>query len=383
MKRLLPLLALALFTDCTEKPGYEVVSIIEEPKNILENLTYSLDTVVVDPGEEIINLKYGLIISSLSPDHQKLYKLDGGTIQLQEINLDKLALTASYPFENEGPNGIGSFGSTLTSLGDERFLFSGPHKIGKFSKTGELSQDFDYSIDKLIGSEKLKGNMLSQFVFIDEKQMGFLLETNYNDPVFNLVTINFKEENSKVIDLPEMDVTHDFRVVHIDNNYKSSWKQSVTVQTINSKVYITTEVSSGLYRYDPELDSLEYFTFPLTLTATQKTRKIKNEVSSAEERKEQTALINSEVRFNELLWDDKSNQFFRFSSILMPSNSEEPSKKSEVFLSAFDSYLNLIGEKKLEELFTVPEYPFFKDGKLYSYVNVEDELGFAVFTFNF
>ncbi|SFT76545.1 protein of unknown function [Algoriphagus locisalis] len=378
MRKLFTISLLALLAACGGKESDST-----EQKNILENLTYTVDTVVVDPGDEIINLKYGLIISSLSPDHQTLYKLDGGTIKLQEINLDKLALTASYPFENEGPNGVASFGSQLTSLGDEKFLFSGPHKIGKFSKTGELSQDFDYSMDKLLDSEKHQGNMLSQFAFIDEKQMGFLLETNYNDPVFNLVTINFKEENSKVIDLPEMDVTHDFRVMHIDNNYTSRWKQSVRIQTINSKVYITTEVSSGLYRYDPKLDSLEYITFPLTLTATQKTRKIKNEVSSAQERKEQTALINSEVRFNELLWDDKSNQFFRFSSILIPSNSEEPSTKNEVFLSAFDSQLNLIGEKKLEELFTVPETAFFKDGKLWSFVNVEDELGFAVFTFDF
>ena len=383
MKKLLTISAITLLSACGEKPKSELVASTEEPKNILENLSYSIDTVVVDPGDEIINLKYGLIITALSPDHQKLYKLDGGTIHLQEINLNKLALTASYPFENEGPNGIASFGSQLTSLGEEKFIFSGPHKIGKFSKTGELSQDFDYSIDKLLGSKNLNGNMLSQFAFMDEKQMGFFLETNYNDPVFNLVTINFQEENSKVIDLPEMDVTHDFRVLQIDNNRKSRWKQSVTVQTINSKVYITTEVSCGLYRYDPELDSLEYITFPLTLTATQKTRKIKNEVWSTKERKEQTSLVNSEVRFYELHWDDKSNQFFRLSSILIPSNSEEPSKKSEVFLSAFDSQLNLIGEKKLEELFTVPETAFFKNGKLWSYVNVEDELGFAVFTFDF
>src|SRR5690606_19847360 len=108
---------------------------------------------------------------------------------------------------------------------------------------------------------------------------------NFNDPVFNLVAINFEEENSQVIDLPEMDITHDYRVVHDNNGYKISSTQLVTVQTFGSKVYVATAVSSGLYRYDPELDSLEYITFPLTLTATEKTRKIKNEVSSAEERK--------------------------------------------------------------------------------------------------
>ena len=31
----------------------------------------------------------------------------------------------------------------------------------------------------------------------------------------------------------------------------------------------------------------------------------------------------------------------------------------------------------------MPTHYFFKDGKLYSYVNAEDELGFAVFTFDF
>ncbi|SFT76479.1 protein of unknown function [Algoriphagus locisalis] len=379
MKKLLTISLLVLLSACGGKES-ETTS---RSENILENLTYSVDTVVVDPGEEIINLKYGLSSSSMSPDQQKLYKFDGNTMQLQEINLDKLALTASFPFEKEGPNGVGPFGNTLTSLRDELFLFSGHNRIGKFSKTGELSQDFDYTIDELLEGEKAKGHMLSQFAYLEGNQLGFFLETNFFDPVFNLVLVNFEEENSKVIDLPEMDITHDYRVVTDDNGYKVSITQEVNVQTINSKAYVSNTVSSGIYRYDPELDTLQYITFPLTLTATQKTRKIKNEVSSAEERKEQTALINSEVRFNELLWDDKSNQFFRFSSILIPSNSEEPSKKSEVFLSAFDSQLNLIGEKKLEELFTVPENAFFKDGKLYSYVNVGDELGFAVFTFNF
>jgi hypothetical protein len=68
---------------------------------------------------------------------------------------------------------------------------------------------------------------------------------------------------------------------------------------------------------------------------------------------------------------------------MIPSNSPESSTKSEVYLSAFDPELNLLGEIQLEDLKQVPEKPFFKDGKLWSYVNVADELGFAVFTFNF
>lgn len=378
MKKPLPLFLLIILASCGGKESETVKS-----KNILENLTYSVDTVVVDPGEEIINLKYGLGDYSLSNDHQRLYKFDETTYQLQEIDLDKLALTSTYPFEREGPNGLESFGRTITSLTLERFLFNGNRKIGLFSKSGELSPDFDFSVEKLLTGERPAQNMLSQFAFMEEKQMGFFLETAFDEPVFNLIAINFGEENVKVIDLPKMDRTHDYSVVSSENGYKISSTQLVTVEAVNSKVYITTPVSSGLYRYDPALDSLEYITFPLTLTPTEKTKKIRNEVSSAEERDEQYAIINSEVRFNELIWNEQSKRFYRFSSILIPSNSEEPSKKSEVYLSAFDSDLTLIGEKHLEGITTVPQSAFFKDGKLYSYVNVEDELGFAVFTFNF
>ena len=378
MKKLLPILFLIAFASCSEKGNSEK----SNSENILENLTYTVDTVVVDPGEEIINLNYGLSGSTLSQDHRKLYKFDETTYQVQEIDLEKLELTASYSFEKEGPNGVGPYRSTLISVSDG-FIFASDKKIGMFSKSGALSSDFDYSVGQLLGDDRPAFDMLGQFDFLGENQMGFFLETAFDQPVFNLVAINFERENSKVIDLPEMDRTHDYRIVSDEYGYKMISTQIVSLQAINSKVYITTAVSSGLYRYDPEQDSLKYFTFPLRLTPPEKTKKIKNEVSSAEERKEQTRIINSEVRFDELIWDDQSNQFFRFSSILIPSNSEEPSTKSDIFLSTFDSELNLIGEKQLEELTAIPSYPFFKDGKLYSYVNLEDELGFAVFTFDF
>lgn len=378
MKKLLTISVIAILVACGEKE-----SETNESGNILENLTYSVDTLQVDPGDEIINLQYGLGTYSLSSDHQKLYKFDDSPLQMQEIDLNKLVLNGSYPFEKEGPNGLNPFRGHMTWASDENFIFHSSNKIGMFSKTGELSTGFDYSIEKLISGERPNFNMFSQFAYMQEGQMGFFLETAFDQAVFNLVAVNFEEENSQVIDLPEMDRTHDFSIVSEENGYKMSSTQLITVQAINSKVYITTPVTSGIYRYDPVLDSLEYITFPLTLTATEKTKKIKNLVSSAEERREQTSLINSEVGFKELLWDSQTKRFYRFSSIIIPSINEEPSRKSEVFLSAFDSQLNLIGEKRLEDLTSIPSYPFFKDGKLYSYVNIEDELGFAVFTFDF
>ena len=377
MKKLLTISMLILLAACGEKESETT------EQNILENLTYSIDTVVVDAGEEIINLNYGMHFSSLSPDRRHLYKFDDKAMQLQEVDLDQLKLTASYPFEKEGPNGVGAYGRNNIPLSDGNFLFVGSRKIGAFSKSGELKPDFDYAVDKLISGERPAQNMLSQFVYMEDKQRGFFLETAFDAPVYNLVSIDFGREDSKVLDLPEMDRTDDYSILTEENGYKIKRTQQVTLQAIDSKVYISTAVLSGIYRYDPELDSLEFINFPLQLTATEKTKQIKNKVSSSEESQTQYDLILSEIGFKEPLWDDQSNRFYRLSAILTPAANPDEAPKNKVYLSAFDADLNLIGEKFLEDLTAIPEFPFFKDGKLWTYVNVEDELGFAVFTFDF
>ena len=93
--------------------------------------------------------------------------------------------------------------------------------------------------------------------------------------------------------------------------------------------------------------------------------------------------VNAQVKYERLLWDESRGYFFRLASVLIPSMIDDVLSRRQVFLLVFDEGLNLLGEKELEEMESVPSFPFFKDGKLYSYVNVEDELGFAVFTFNF
>lgn len=379
MKKLLPLLLLVYLASCEEK----AVSEKTQSENILENLTYSIDTVVVDSGDDFINLKFGSLFSFLSPDHRLFYKYDIASMQLKEVDLDLLALTGSYSFEREGPNGVEVYGRTIAPLSNGDFIFGGQQRIGRFSKTGELMPPFDYKLNDLIDDSQSQGDNLIQFTYAEENNMGYFLETHSSDPVFNLISINLDEKSSQVIDLPEMDRTNEYRIVLEKDGFKINWAQVLTVQAIDSKIYITTPVHDGIYRFEPVGKRLDYFSFPLTLTAKEKTKEIKNEVSSEGAMNEQIEIMNSEVRFYELLWDEESNRFYRFSSIAIPSNSSELSTKNEVYLSAFDSELNLIGETQLEGITKIPENPFFKDGKLWTYVNVEDDLGFAVFTFDF
>ncbi|HSI74915.1 MAG TPA: hypothetical protein VK957_03435 [Lunatimonas sp.] len=51
--------------------------------------------------------------------------------------------------------------------------------------------------------------------------------------------------------------------------------------------------------------------------------------------------------------------------------------------SPYDQDFKVFGETKIEGLNQIPESYFWKGGKLWSYVNIEDELGFAVIDFKF
>lgn len=83
--------------------------------------------------------------------------------------------------------------------------------------------------------------------------------------------------------------------------------------------------------------------------------------------------------FGRFYFDKTNRRFWRFSRDL-----ESEIGDSLIFknvLTVFDENLNQLGEIAV----SVDPFSkkFFKDGKLWSYVNVDDELGFAVFSFNF
>ena len=167
MKNLLLILAFAYFSACAGKPESQEIPQIEEPKNVLENITFSLDTLIVDPGESLINMgnmsDFGKQnYSSVAPDANSLYLYDRRRFIVQEIDLNSLKLINTYPFEKEGPNGIGTMVSSIEALSSGDFLVKdilGGASI--FSKSGE-------KIKKI----KLNGDMLPQESKLEPRSIG-------------------------------------------------------------------------------------------------------------------------------------------------------------------------------------------------------------------
>jgi hypothetical protein len=380
MKKLLFICLVGGFFSCGENSSQESSS----GRNILENLTFSIDTLIVDPGEEIINLAFGLRLSDLSPDQKKLYLLNEVNQSLTVIDLDQLKLVDQYQFEKEGPNGIGEYISGVQVINQEQFAFTSYRGSGIFNRSGEKVLDLKFTSKDIEGIDMEDEMPMNHELTISlDNGLAFSLPGDFFKGTRDLAVVDPVKKTGQLIDIPAMDKASEFRIVLKSKDMMSIYLEEVGLKLIEDKLYVTNSASTAIYRYDYANDSLQLFTFQPTLFPNAKIGPIQNEVSSESEWKAEMEKLTSQIGFEKLLWDEKSQRFYRFARKYYPKENPDDTERAEVYLMAFDKDLNLIGEKQLGELRSTPSYPFFKDSKLWSYVNVEDELGFAVFTFDF
>ena len=373
MKKILPFLALAVVASCGRKTEEKDASLV----NLLEHLTYSVDTVLIDSGEELFNLS-GMI--HLEPQSTEfVYLFDEKPSKIQKIDLEKRALVSTFQFEKEGPDGIGTFLSNFQPLSDDRFLIASYESQGIFKADGTKELDLRLSnFSDLENDYQQEIQMPFAMQVSPDDKFAYSLNGDFFEGVWSFVRINLESKSLKIWEMPELLSSKNFTVTLKSNDGFDLRAEDIFLNILNEKVIIAAGNTSSIYSYDPVSDSLGFVSFPHELTAPEKIGTYPSEVTSKEEYNDVVSNIRSEITYETFIWDSSRELYFRLGNKRI-----RDSKKSEVFLYAYDSELNLIGEQMIEGLERPPSHYFFKDGKLWSYVNVEDELGFAVFTFNF
>jgi hypothetical protein len=378
MKKLIPFLSLILLVSCGEKGNSEKT----ESGNILENLTYSVDTVMVDPGEELINLSMGLFVSDVSKDSNYLYLFSQPEYSLTVINLDLLNIEKKIVFEKEGPNGIGAYIMDFKVLPDEKFMFASFGSAAVFDANSIKLEDISLKTNEHPELAVEDGQDLNFQINrgTDERYL-YSLPGNFMEVERDLAVIDRSTKSAKLIDIPALDNTGKFSISFFSDGMREISLEEYYLDEYQGFLYLSSSVTSDLYRYDFQNDSLQLFSFPITVSPKEKTEFPKSEVSSKLEQQEESQKVHSQIAFNELMWDETRRLFFKIGSITKPSDSPDVPAIFSVFLYAFDTNMELVGETLVNDLKSIPESAFFKDGKLWSYVNVDDELGFEVFTF--
>ena len=375
---------LALFAVFAFSCSGEKESADNDSTNILADFSFSVDTVIIDPGEEIINLSQGIRRSALSENKKYLYVSDNTSTLVNKVNLDELKLESILQFEKEGPNGIGEYLSSFDVYPGEEFFFGSFRTSGLFNAQGEKIMDLTPKAEELEIEgikEEFKYSLTNHLTLSSDKSEMYALPGDFLEGTRKLIKIDRDFKTGKLFDLPALEIAGQYRIVLQSNDAMSIYMEDIDLQKIDNHYFLTAGPTNKIYRFYPELDSLQLLEYSFSIVPNQKERPISNTVSSQEEFQSEMEKARTQIGFEKLIYDDKSERYYRFGRIYQAREDKEAPLKAQVFLFAFDKNLKLIGETEIPELDRVPLSAFFKDGKLWSYVNVNDELGFAVMDF--
>jgi hypothetical protein len=344
---------------------------------------------MIDSGEELFDLKDLSIFGkrhyfSISQNDDSLYFFDRHRLILHEINLNSLKLINNYPFEEEGPDGIGRFVYTFKSLPNNQFyardLFG---TSWFFSKDGRKLANLELNAEELLKGTNLESFSIANDQILDLKRKKlYSLPRSFKSNELYFAVMESMGHTGRILKIPELEKSFDYKV-ELKGDGGEGKAEQVFLQQLNDLVLISSTVGNAIYVYDPKLDSLFFKEFPHELTPLEKDIEVKKEVFSRKEFQAEADKLHTQIDYWDFYWDEQTQRYYRFASKGLPLANIDSPKKYEYYMFAYDKDLTLKGETKLEGLSELPLGGFFKDGKLWSYVNVEDELGFAVFTFNF
>ena len=373
MKNLYYLPLLALLLACGKN---------SEKQTDYSQLSFSVDTVMVDSKEEILYLKSQLSTAVLSENRDLLYNFNNDLHSLEIIDLDNLVFLDRAVFEREGPDGTGNYIQNAHLLDDENLLLNTFQKSGVFSKKGQKSRDLNLRYTDYAGEVPQGGETLSSPLIF--KSFPHYMIGTFNDYMFNSLFLGKLDLEKKSFDkknLPEFGYLKEFFVQQIgENGYPIAIISPMIYREIaGNKIILGNTVSSDVYVYDLEKDSLSFHMIPHSLFPDRKTKNYPSKVESREQFMEVNQQFGSEINFKKPLWDEDKQVYYRFAhyNIWKEVDGKMGSPGAEVYLAVMDQDFKVLSESKLDLLEKAPQFYFLKDGKIWIFTNINDEMAFV------
>jgi len=350
------------------------------------SLEISMDTVMIDPGQEILFLNAGLRQSALSEDKKYLYNVNSKENSIEQINLNTLAFEKKHPFEKEGPNGVGNGLSSFSLIDAGKLFINSNSNESIFNWQGKKLESlklFDMGMEQGLLEE---GDSPYKFISVSRDGLKFAcLIFNWEKKNASFALIERENNNFKKMATPSLGNAKNFEIMHRGDEGSIFLSASRYLVKEGGKVILGTSVSSELYVLDETVDTLQNITFNSQLTPNEKSGTYPSEVGDMAQFKSYFQKIQEDISFFTPVWDEKKKVFYRFSyqmkfdenAAVQEGQLFEPVKGADVYLSVLDKDLKLIAEGLLATLNGHPNFHFAKGGKLWVFENIEDEMGFV------
>lgn len=351
-----------------------------------DQFTIKLDTVMIHPGEEILFLNWSLGQAKLSPDKKYLYNFNYQEYSIEKIDLDELKFVRKITLDKEGPNGLGPDFRTLEMIGEDRFLFCSYGQDNIVNDQGKKLEQFE--LGKLgENSRKLEeGDYIRVPLSINNEADRFAgMVTNWEKKTAKLVILDREENEVTTFPAPEIEKASKFEIMLNDGEMSMGLGTYRFGKVENEMLMFGTGVGHELYVFEPEADEFRLVTYTSEFLPPEKSGEYPAEVSSQSEMRNVHQKIQSDINYMGPVWDEQKQVFYRISFRMIYDDSEPNPEGSfmknpsgaDVYLTVLDEAFQPVAEGKLLKFNSYPAFHFAKDGKLWFFENIEDEMGFV------
>jgi hypothetical protein len=367
MKKLLLPILFGVTIGCSDRAA------VENSQSL--TLTFELDTVMVDAGEDLIYVMNSLFHAGMSDDGKMLYNYNNKENLLEVIDMDQLRLSHKITFEREGPNGTGGV-SGFQNLKGGNYLMTNYTSMGIFTEQGQKEYSFDFS--------KVPGGIFEE----DERIVpeGIISEDGNSFYTFyskgwagsnGIVKLDLETGEMSRTPVEQLEALNRFTIRSHDE-YKMEVSLVARYMSLqNGKLLISNSAENQLLVFCPEGESLSQFEFLAQLTPNQSMDLPKKDVDEFEEIPEIFKVFEKDVFFGNWLYDPLNERYYRLTSLF--EKEMENRAEYKVVLTVLDREFNQLYEG-LTPLKSKQLTAFVREGKLYTFENIDDELGFVVMT---
>lgn len=340
---------------------------------------YTTDTVMVDPGDHFFFLNWGLGISDLTQDEKLLYNLNPESLLLEVVDMDALALKETIQLEKEGPNGIGGgFISKLQVIGNGNLMLFDFNKIVEISPKGQLIKKYEFDKNTLSGYEFGETDVVSYmgiFSADGKTYVGELEDESFRKPAKGLAVIDLEKMELNFVPTDAISKLDEFRIMlEMNGNAMMSTGESSYMKFINGELVLTNTAMNEVYIYDFTTDSLLHKTFESALTGNERIKNFPTQVDTREALFEASKEKRKQVKFGPMIFQKEENLIWRISTDMDRMIADSVVTKDVV--TFFDADYTMLKEQTLENL-SNSSNRFFKDGMLYNFLNIDDEMAFV------
>lgn len=349
--------------------------------NTAHILKFELDTLMVDAGEEILDLKWQDF--AISPDGRFLYNFNGHDHTLEKIDLEELRLAKKLPFEKEGPNGTVNAVHYLHMLDNGHIHLSDKWTLGQFQLNGTRTVNYDLYNNGLDGDVLTEyEHLYSNIILPEQPETVFVLVSNWKDKTYNLRKMDFGDRLITKYEIdPEQNLSKfSFKVPSLSKD--PILKPYLYLSVGNGHLIISSNITNEIHLYNAKGDSLVSKNNQLRLTASEKTGKFPGTYATMEEMMVDYQKVLEDVNFSPPVWDKENKKYYRFSYTIDFEEEKEPDelfpeiKNRKVYLSVYDKDFELLAEAPVPQLTNNPVQYFVREGDIWIFENIGDELGF-------